>query len=162
MQRHPPPRKPGEWQQISREFGRGYAARQLQDRWINFLRTPLNRAPFTIPERRAILKMACDHPKKWKSIAAKIGDGKCRSPAMVKNLLKNLVPKLSKHGFKVERPEDIDFLPDRFFSWGFPKGTEAYEMVREYNDKVQQGLVADRQRRVAGQFSIQALMASNA
>jgi hypothetical protein len=160
MRHHPYPRKPGEWAQISREFDRGCSARQLQERWNNFLRPGLNHEPFTTAERREVLKLSIDHPRQWKYIAREVSHNGARSAAMVKNLVKNLSRKLVKKGFKVDRSVYVDFLPDRFFLWGFPKGQEAADLKREYYDKVQPLVELYRRKEIADRFSIQAIMAT--
>jgi hypothetical protein len=160
MRNHPCPRKQGEWAQVSREFGRGCSARQLQERWNNFLRPGLNHDPFTAEERRQVLKLSLDHPRQWQYIAREVSQNGSRSPAMVKNLVKNLTRKLVKKGFQVDHSSYVDCLPDRFFLWGFPRGQKAADLRKEYNDRVQPLIELYRRKEIAGRFSIQALMAT--
>jgi hypothetical protein len=159
MAHHPHPRKPGEWVRISREFDRGWSARQLHERWNNFLRPQLNRQPFTTAERREVLKMTFAYPRQWKYIAQKIGENGSRSAAMVKNLVKNLTRKLHKKGFRIDKPEHVDCLPERFFGWGFPGGQEGADLKREFREKTERFDEMLRRREIAAQFSNQALMA---
>lgn len=148
-----------EWSQIAAEFGK-FSIRQCRERWHNYLKPPLIRTEFTIPERREILKCALTDYGHWERIAGRIGNGKIRSPAMVKNMLSNLVPKLRKMGFEVRSRDDVACLPDVVFQWGYPSPGEQYKLLAEYNEAKQRR--CRRAEPIAqpdpGPFSIQAIL----
>jgi hypothetical protein len=148
-----------EWNEIAADFGK-FSVRQCRERWHNYLKPPLVRTEFTIPERREILTYALTDYGHWERIAGRIGNGKVRSPAMVKNMLSNLVPKLRKMGFEVRSRDDVDCLPDVVFQWGYPSYGEQHKLLIEYNEAKQR-----RCRRAEpigqpspGPFSIQAIL----
>jgi hypothetical protein len=117
MSEHPGKGKlPGsEWRQIAHEFGGPFTTAQLQERWRNFLRPPLDRSKFTIDEKRHILKLSLGRQGRWRDIARIVGDGRSRSPMMVKNLIVPILEKLRKCSINVRSDTDIDCLPDEIF-----------------------------------------------
>jgi hypothetical protein len=159
MQRHPGRLTSADWQQIAIDHGRRFTARQLKERWNNFVRPPLDRSEFTIAERRQAMRLSVTSYGRWKDIASQIGNGVSRSPAMVKHVVWHLAPKLEAKGFCVSRPEDVDLLPDELFEWGFPKGEVAQALVAEFRAK-KTALNAPAKPAVSlsQQFSISALM----
>jgi hypothetical protein len=146
-----------EWRAIALQVHPSFTARSIQDRWYNFLRPPLDRGEFTVEERRAAARAAVQRPGNWVFVASQIGNGKTRSPAMVKHAVALFAQKCKQAGFMVTRPEDIDLLPVEAFQWGFPKGEEGKALVREYNVRKYrydlQHFAPMRQR-----FSIQSLL----
>jgi hypothetical protein len=126
------PMSPREWRKIAAEFQGPFTGEQLQHRWDNFLRPPLNRAEFGLDERREALKLYLETPKNWKKIASRLGDGKSRSPEMIENLVRTLIRKLEKIGLRVTCTAHIDSLPEEFFAWGFPKGPERRAIIAAF------------------------------
>jgi hypothetical protein len=117
MCKHPGKGKlPGsEWREIAREFGGPFTTTQLQERWRNFVRPPLDRSKFTICEKRHILKLSLGRQGRWRDIARIVGDGRSRSPMMVKNLIVPILEKLRKCNIAVRSNTDVDCLPDEIF-----------------------------------------------
>jgi hypothetical protein len=146
-----------EWRAIALQVHPNFTARSIQDRWYNFLRPPLDRGEFTVEERRAAARAAVQRPGNWVFVASQIGNGKTRSPAMVKHAVAIFAQKCKQAGFVVTDPGDIDLLPVEVFQRGFPKGEEGAALVRDYNarkaQRDRQIFVAVRQR-----FSIQSLL----
>jgi hypothetical protein len=93
----------------------------------------LNRSEFTKDERKEALQLYIDTPNNWKKIAARFGDGRSRSPEMMENLLKTLTRKLTRFGLSLEHREDVHFIPDEFFSRGFPRTAERLQLVRAFD-----------------------------
>jgi hypothetical protein len=139
MADHPGRLSPEIWARIAWIFGGGIKPRQLQERWYNFLRPGLDRRPFTLEERRSIVKLMIDHKNRWSRIASQLGDGTSRSPAMVKQYGLDIRGKLQKLGFVVRQPDDVDYIPDCAFTWGYPKGHRRQELFDEYQAKMAQG-----------------------
>jgi hypothetical protein len=112
MCEHPGNNKlPGsEWRQIAHEFGGPFTTAQLQERWRNFLRPPLDRSKFAISEKRHILKLSLGRPGRWRDIARIVGNGRSRSPMMVKNLIVPILEKLRKCNITIRSDSDVDCL----------------------------------------------------
>jgi hypothetical protein len=160
MKRHTQrPLRCREWHEIAAEFGK-FSVRQCRERWHRYLKPPLIRTEFTIPERRDLLKQSLADYGHWERIATRIGNGKVRSPAMVKNMLSNLVPKLRKMGFEFQTAVDIDCLPEVVFQWGYPSPDEQRKLVAEYNSLRERQTRGDLDPGHPNQFSIQAILHS--
>jgi hypothetical protein len=138
MADHPGRLSPEIWARIAWMFGGGVKPRQLQERWSNFLRPGLDKSPFTLEERRTIVKLMINHQNNWSRIARQLGDGTSRSAAMVKQYGFDIRAKLQKLGFVVRQPHDVDCIPDCAFTWGYPKGFKRQELFDEYKAKMAQ------------------------
>jgi hypothetical protein len=136
------PLKVGEWGEIQQEM-EGFTARQLRDRWVNYLKPPLDRSAFTIEERRAALKESVNAFGNWKRVAAHLGDGRRRSPAMVKNLVTHLMARLRRLGFPISSEGDVDLLPDAIFERGVRPGEELDQILGEYKAKKSVAVLPD-------------------
>jgi hypothetical protein len=96
------------------------------------LKPPLNRAEFSLEERREALRLYLETPKNWRKIASLLGDGKSRSPGMVESLLRTVIRKLDRLGLTVTCKAHVDCLPDEVFGWGLPKGTERRSVLAAF------------------------------
>jgi hypothetical protein len=114
MEGRPRPLMPGKWKDIAFETGK-FSPRQCRERWQNYLKPSLSRTDFTIAERREVLKQSIRYYGQWQVIASKIGNGTNRSPQMIKNLLTNLISKMTKLGIIITEPEDVDCIPEIAF-----------------------------------------------
>jgi hypothetical protein len=141
------------WQQIASAVGPGFHWRQVQARWLNFLRPPLDRSEISPVEKWLILRYSVLHYGQWQFIASRLGDGTTRSPAMVSHAFSHLAQKLKAHGFEVNRPEDADLMPVEVFQRGFPKGKEGEKLLEDYKRKK-----SVRDSAVSRQFTISALL----
>jgi hypothetical protein len=143
----------GEWNEVAVEMGR-FTPRQLRDRWMNYLRPPLDRSEFTIEERKEALKMSVNHFGKWKSIALRFGNGRSRSPAMIKNMVTHLRAKLQRLGFDLTIENDIDLLPDVLFDWGSPESEELEMILEQFRNEKEKRKI----REAALPFKIQSIL----
>jgi hypothetical protein len=131
--KYPEPLRWGDWQKSAGEFGCRVTAQQLRDRWYNYAKPGLDTSPFSLSERRQVAALAIDHPHDWKWIASQLGNGRCRSPAMVRNIGLRLLKKLKEVGLEIESGRDMEFVPDAVFGLGQPTGPQREEMVAQFN-----------------------------
>jgi hypothetical protein len=120
-----------DWTSIAADMGT-FDARRCRDRWDHYLKPPLNRADFSISERRQVLKLSILYGPNMSKIAAHLGDGTTRSPAMIRSVLPAMTAKIRKLGLVVKTAMDVDYLPDELFGWGFPRGDAKREILKEY------------------------------
>jgi hypothetical protein len=102
-------------EEIAKEIGDGFTARQIMDRWYYDLRPGISRHEFTIEERRQVLKLSNTNLGNWSRIAAQIGTGTNRICAQVKSAVSEILAKLKRIGISLQTPEDADALPDEDF-----------------------------------------------
>jgi hypothetical protein len=121
----------GEWAEIAEEMGK-FTAKQLRKRWTNYLKPPLDHTEFTVPERREALKQSIEKLWNWKQVASTLGNGRTRSPLMIRNVVTYLLTKLKKLGIVLVRQEDVDLVPDVLLDWGQPPVEELRVIVEEY------------------------------
>jgi hypothetical protein len=70
----------------------------------------------TIEEQRQALKETVRSFGDWKQIAARVGNGQSRSCTQVKSAVKAVCDKLQRLEIKLQHPDNVDALPQRFFA----------------------------------------------
>lgn len=120
------------WELIARQFGGPFTATQLHARWQNFLRPPLNRLMFSADEKRDVLKKSIGNFGRWKDLAECVGDGRSRSPRMIKAMLMALISKLKKCGIDYRTAADVDCIPEVVFGAGLPEDVTAADVRAEF------------------------------
>jgi hypothetical protein len=112
-----------QWQSVAATFGGGKTAIQLQRRWNNYAKPGLDASPLSQEERRAIAMLSIEHAGQWTWIASHLGNGNCRSAAMVSGFARNFIPRLQKLKMAAECGRDIIFVPDAVFErHNLPRG----------------------------------------
>jgi hypothetical protein len=115
VERHTDSVEMGDWEEIGEELGGGRTARQVKDRWYDYLQPSLTRGEFTLEERREYLRASLTSNGNWKLVVASVGDGHTRSCTQVKTIVKALQTKLERLQITLNCPEAVDSLPDTFF-----------------------------------------------
>jgi hypothetical protein len=129
MERYPEPISQQQWRQIASAFDPGLTVQEIQVRWYNVVKPNI---PFTIHERRQIVRLAIDHPCDWGWIARQVRNGDGRYATMVRYCATNLMGRLKTLGFDVEKSSDVGLLPDAVLARDGPKGTMRATLLAEY------------------------------
>lgn len=136
MENHRQPMRPGEWQIVAREMGNRFTDHQCQERWIKYLKPPLDRSPMGLEERRLLVKIAVTNYGKWKEIAEKARHYKIRSATQVKNYIVSQFRKMDTLGLRPQTPEEVDCIPDSVFMCGsqvrLPKDLDPAEVKEQF------------------------------
>lgn len=91
------------WEEVA-EIMKTKSARQLKDRWQNYLDPSLDRSPFSEEEDAIILELYPQIGKRWKLMASHLPN---RSPVDVRNRCYLLLRKESKDGQKRQKKSSI-------------------------------------------------------
>jgi hypothetical protein len=118
------------WSDIARDMGSGFTARQVMERWMCYLGPGIRRGEFSIEERRECLRHSISWFGDWGQIASKIGDGTQRTAPQVKWVIVAMHHKLRRLQITLQRPSDVDALPDKFFEKG--GSTSKLEEIRNH------------------------------
>jgi hypothetical protein len=112
------PRRPTreEWGDITERLARDFTPQQVMERWMDYLRPGLTRGPLTLEERRQALKAWFSISGDWRRVALQVGNGTERSAAQVKVVVDAMIHKLDRLQIELRGPQDVDALPDRFFT----------------------------------------------
>jgi hypothetical protein len=122
-----------DWEAITTEMGNGFTMRQIMDRWYFYLRPGISNEDFSIGEKRECLQASMTETGNWGRIAARVGNGLTRSSAQVKSAVNTLQGKLRKIGLQLKDPEDVELLPDVFFTKQI-SASEAEEIRKQFLD----------------------------
>jgi hypothetical protein len=87
---------------------------------------------FSADEKRDVLKKSIGNFGRWKDLAECVGDGRSRSPRMIKAMLTALVAKLKKCGIECRTPDDVDCIPEVVFGAGLPEDVTAADVRAQY------------------------------
>jgi hypothetical protein len=87
---------------------------------------------FSADEKRDVLKKSIDNFGRWKDLAECVGDGRSRSPRMIKAMLMALISKLKKCGIDYRTAADVDCIPEVVFGAGLPEDVTPAGVRAEY------------------------------
>jgi hypothetical protein len=119
-----------DWAEIAQEMDSGFSSRQVKERWLDYLGIGINRAEFTIAERRQCLKESVDFYGDWAHIASRLGNGTERTGNQAKGVIVAMHNRLHRMEIRLQQPSDVDALPDEFFDKCIWSGKA--EMIRAY------------------------------